>query len=109
MYSISKWKEQQQDMDNEDYYHEWLNLHKVYPVFLFNLVSNPIFYLYPKERRNQAIIQMLEKYRRVNRLSIIYDSANDVVFFRTNKNIVHRCDLINHQVRIYNYGTTPEA
>jgi hypothetical protein len=88
-------------MDNEDSYHEWLNLHKVYPTFLFNLVSNPIFYLYPKERRNKAIIHMLEKNRRINKSSIIYDSVNDVVFFITNKNIIHRCDLVSHQVRTY--------
>jgi hypothetical protein len=101
--SIPKWREQQQDMDKEDSYHEWLNLHKVYPTGLFNLVSNPIFYLYPKERRNNAIIQMLENYRRINRLSINYDSVNNAVFFRTSQNILHRCDLVNHQVRTYNY------
>ena len=101
MYSISKWKEQQQDMDNEDYYHEWININKVYPTFWFNLVSNSIFYIYPKERRHKAIIQMLEKNKRINKSSIIYDSINDVVFFRSIKNIIHRCDLVNHQVRIY--------
>ena len=100
--NIPKWQEQKQDMDNEDYYHQWVNRHKVYPTFLFNLVSNPIFYLYPKEKRRQAIIQMLEKYRRVDKLSIIYDYANDVVFFRTTKNILHRCDLVSYQVRVYN-------
>jgi hypothetical protein len=106
MYNISRWKEQLQDMYEEDYYHEWINVHKVYPTFLFNLVSNPIFYLYPKERRTKAIIHMLEKNKRINKTSIIYDYVNDVVFFITIKNIIHRCDLVNQQVRIFNYNTT---
>ena len=101
-----KWKEQIKDMDDEDRYHEFIIRHKHYPNGLFNLTSNPMFYLYSRKQRIDAINIILRTDNVIKSNSIFYDKMNDVVFFQTKHNLQHRCDIMTKQVKVYNYFNT---
>jgi hypothetical protein len=94
------WKQQIRDMDNEDRHHEFAQRNTIYPNELFNLISNPIFYLNPYKRRMAAVRDILLTTGSIKKGTIFYDHHNDVVYFESVKNIQHRCDILNRHTRV---------
>ena len=66
-------KEQIKDMDDEDRLYEFIMRHKHYPNGLFNLTSNPMFYLYSRKQRIDAINIILRTDNVIKSNSIFYD------------------------------------
>ena len=97
------WALQLQDMEAEDRHHEYIRHNKFYPNGLFNLTSNPFFYLISYRKRIHAIHDVLLNSGQIKKNSIFYDHHNDVVFYETLKNINHRCDMAKKQVKVMNY------
>jgi hypothetical protein len=97
------WMLQLQDMEAEDRQHEYIRHNKFYPNGVFNLTTNPLFYLNSYQKRVRAIRDILLTSGHIRKSSIFYDHRNDIVFYETFKNIYHMCDIANQQVRIINY------
>lgn len=98
-----QWIEQMEDMDEEDRYHEFVMSKKLYPSGLFNLTSNPLFFLRSRSGRISAIRDVLTTEREIKSKSIFYDKANEVVFFETVHNLRHRCDIRSKQIKIKSF------
>ena len=67
MYIESMWREQMKDMDAE--YRKCISVlnKQIYPDGLFNLTSNPDFYIYSLNRKLQAINTILSQEKNVRK------------------------------------------
>lgn len=100
MYFESMWREQMKDMDAEDRKFISMLNKKIYPNGLFNLTSNPLFYIYSLNRKLKAINTILSQEKYVRKEGIYYDTLNNVVYFKAYCNLYHKCDLNTRQVQI---------
>ena len=64
------WALQMQDMEAEDKHHENIRHNQFYPNGLFNLTSNPLFYLNPYKKRIRAIHDVLSTSGQIKKNSI---------------------------------------
>lgn len=95
---FQKIQDQKLDMEQEEEHYILMASQKIYPFGLFNLVSSQRFFAMTEERRRKAVDHAL--IGEVLKGTVFYDSCNEVVYFKSKSQMLHKCDLRRMQVAI---------
>ena len=95
---FQKIQDQKLDMEQEEEHYILMASQKIYPFGLFNLVSSQRFFGMTEERRRKAVDHAL--IGEVLKGTVFYDSCNEVVYFKSKSQMLHKCDLRRMQVAI---------
>jgi len=100
--SNEKWINQIEDMHREEEVMYYIRNNMTYPRGLINLVSNPIFFTFDKNRKAGAVRHGLASCKDVYPDTIIYNSIREVVYFWNKQNLHHKFNLKTQRVEVLN-------